>query len=180
METPQHRIVGVATALGVAHIHSLPVAGVSVTVASAAVFAGGWLSPDVDNQPWWKSLDHWVPDEWLGGGGPLAHRALLHSWLIPVVMWVLALHVSGIGGWVLLGAAYGWASHVVADGIFGHGGFGHGKGVPLVLWFCHVGGWFKADGWPEKAAGALAAVVALWFAVSLAVPLPAIPHPWSV
>ena len=174
METPQHRIVGVTAALGMAHVHSLPVGGLAVTVASAAVFSGGWTSPDLDNSTWWKRLDRLAPDEWLGGGGPLAHRGILHSWLIPAVMWVLALHVSGFGGWVLLGVAYGWASHVAGDFVFGHGGYGHGKGIPLVLWFCHVGGWFKADGWLEKTAGVLAAVVALWLAVGLAVPLP---HP---
>ena len=175
METKHHRPVGVALALGMAHIHHIPPLGVAVTVATAAVAAGGWTSPDLDNSGWWKRLDRWLPDEWLGGGGPLAHRGLLHSWMIPAVVWVAALHLSGVSGWLVLGVAYGWASHVAADGIFGHGGYGHGKGIPLVLWFCHVGGWFRADGWPERCAGRLAYVAALWFAVSLAIP--ALPHP---
>ncbi len=178
METPKHRIVGAATALGMAHVHHLPAAGVLVTVASAAVFSGGHFSPDLDNSTWFKRLDRWLPDEWLGGGGPLAHRGLLHWWGIPAVMWILAVHVAGFPGWILLGAAYGWASHVAGDFAFGRGGYGHGKGIPLLGWFCHVGVGFRANGWPEKTAGTIAMVAAVWFAVGLAIHgLPYQPHP---
>ena len=31
----------------------------------------------------WKTVDRWVPDEWLGHDGPLQHRGITHWWGIP-------------------------------------------------------------------------------------------------
>jgi hypothetical protein len=45
----------------------------------ASVTAGGIASPDVDQFRVWRALDRWLPDEWLGEGGPLQHRGISTS-----------------------------------------------------------------------------------------------------
>ena len=177
METPKHRTLGIATALGLAHVHHLPAAGIVATVASAAVCSGGITSCDLDNSRLWKAMDRWLPDEWLGGGGPLAHRGLLHWWGFPLAMLLVSAHLTGLSSWIVLGAGYGWASHLLGDLVFGQEGYGHGKGIPLLGWYMHVGVGLKADGWPEKMAGLAAGMAAAWFGLGLLLPLPYEPHP---
>ena len=181
METRAHRHVAVAVAVGAAHLHSIPLAGVAVSALCAAITAGGWTSPDVDNQPLAKEFDSLVPDEVLGNGGPLGHRRLAHSWLLPAAAWwAWGRNAVGVPTWALCvpeGALYGWVSHLVMDLVFGERGYGHPKGVPLFLWWGHVGFGRPNEGplalWTSRAA----VILSLWWAIGLVLPgLPLEPY----
>ena len=80
METGPHRVLAVATVLAAAHTWELPPTQVGVMCAVAAATGGGILSPDIDNRKAAKTIDGIVPDEALGGGGPLGHRQITHWW----------------------------------------------------------------------------------------------------
>jgi hypothetical protein len=200
METLPHRIVGAAAALTVAHYpqvggwHAGPVqvpvvhlphltpAGVLASVIWAAIASGGPMSPDIDNQPWWKHLDRVLPDEWLTHGGPLGHRRLMHWWGLPaavVVVWHLAAPtvppLTLAAAW---GAWIGWVSHLLpADCMFGeHNRYDHrGPGVPLAPWWGHVGLDLAADG---PTARLFTYAAAGWGALAAATLIPALANYW--
>lgn len=178
METWAHRAVGVAAVLAVAHYPvgpHLPWWALSAATAAAAVTSGGWTSPDVDNQGMAKAADRLLPDEILGGGGPLGHRQLAHSVTLPVAAlaawWLYVPAVPLLVVALAWGAWLGWVSHLVGDAVFGMAGIGHRKGVPLLLWWGHVGVGLRADGVIEKVVGGLSYAVAVFAGVTLVGPL---------
>jgi hypothetical protein len=119
---PAHHLAGFATGAALATAAHQPVWVAVASACLASVTAGGVLSPDVDQFKVWRALDRWLPDEWLGEGGPLQHRGLSHWWGIPagVAAW---LYVSGGPWWAWMLLA-GWVSHLVADWAFGQAGVG--------------------------------------------------------
>jgi hypothetical protein len=143
-----HYLAGFATGAALA-MHAHQPAWVAVGSAGlAAVTAGGVLSPDVDQFKVWRALDRWLPDEWLGEGGPLQHRGLSHWWGIPaaVAVW---LYVSGGPWWAWMLLA-GWVSHLAADWAFGKRAWGRGPGIPFLPWWGHRGLGGDAGGLLER------------------------------
>lgn len=179
METWAHTSLATAAAVAFAHVCPASLVDVAVTIAVAAVTGGGKASPDLDNCGKSKAIDGALPDEALGGGGPLGHRQLLHSWMIPTAAWILlAPHATGPALAALRGAVTGWGSHIASDAVFGLPGPGHGRGVPLILWYVRFGGWLRANGWLEHCFGATCVAAAAWWGIGLAVHgLPYQPHP---
>ena len=140
------------------------------TLAMAAVStvtAGGLLSQDFDNGALWKLLDKWIPDEWLGAGGPLQHRGILHWVAWPFVIAWLWHRWIGLGyalpvaaPWAGYGLAVGWGSHLILDFIYGKrvihpegGGIIVRAGVPLFPWWGHIGGLWTSSGIGSQTAG---------------------------
>lgn len=176
METKWHRALGVATVAGAAHVLHLSATDVLLAVPAAAVFSGGATSPDADNQPWWQALDRWLPDEWLGAGGPLQHRGLMHWLGLPALFWwLVGSHLTGPAHAVAFGAMLGWCSHLAGDCLWGMRGFGHERGIPLLPWGWHVGLGLRADGILEKTFGLAAGAAACWWLAGLGLPLPCQP-----
>jgi hypothetical protein len=143
-----HHLAGFATgaALATAAHQSAWVAVTSAGLAS--VTAGGVLSPDVDQFKVWRALDRWLPDEWLGEGGPLQHRGISHFWGLPAAA---AAYLYVVGGpwwaWMLLA---GWVSHLAADWAFGKRAWGRGPGIPFLPWWAHHGLGGDAGGLLER------------------------------
>lgn len=186
MNTPGHRWTAVAAVLAAATVtHPAPV---HVTVAALTAWAtgGGVLSPDVDNQPAWKALDRWLPDEWLGNGGPLQHRGITHSWMIPAgayLAWRLGyLPAHGVVLAALAGVWLAWVSHLLADCLFGasYPMVGRPAGVPLFLWWGHVGTGLSCTGVTARLAGMAAPAAAVWLALCFTLNRSPIPGgtPW--
>lgn len=77
-------------------------------VLVASVFAHGRLSPDADRYP---LMRRFIP------GG---HRGITHWWLLPVLGFIAArMYVPLEWQWAPLAVVAGWASHIVADAVFG-------------------------------------------------------------
>ena len=179
METGPHRVLAVATVLAAAHTWELPPTQVGVMCAVAAATGGGILSPDIDNRKAAKTIDGIVPDEALGGGGPLGHRQITHWWGWPALLaaWLtydppLPVAVS----WMLWGVVAGWGSHVAGDALLGAAGYGHGKGVPLLLWWVRFGTGIDCGSLFARVVsyGVVPAALA-WLTVTLATGWPVIP-----
>jgi hypothetical protein len=147
-EAPAHHLAGFAmgAALATAAHQSAWVALGSACLAS--ITAGGVLSPDVDQFKLWRALDRWLPDEWLGEGGPLQHRGISHFWGLPAAA---AAYLYVVGGpwwaWMLLA---GWVSHLVLDWAVGKRAWGRGPGIPLLPWWAHHGLGGDAGGLLER------------------------------
>jgi membrane-bound metal-dependent hydrolase YbcI (DUF457 family) len=167
MLTTAHRRFGAFTVLALnaagvgAHVSLV---GTIIAASSAAVFAGGRTSPDIDQRKWWKDLDTLMPDEVLGHGGPLGHRQITHWWGFPAFAalswWAFVPATPSLIWTVLFGAWIGWCSHLVGDAIFGKGNprYGMGKGVPMLPWWGHVGLGLKCGGWAERITSGLLVV----------------------
>lgn len=173
VRTPTHHLFGATTALALIH-WAPPVTGATATgvfVAVATATAGGPLSCDLDNKGWWKRMDRWIPDEWLGKGGPFKHRGLLHWWALPAALaWATSAgHVPPAVAPAALGLAAGWGSHILGDLVFGKANrrVGLGRGVPFFPWWGYVGLGLKADGWTEHTVNALLLPAAGWLALSI-------------
>jgi hypothetical protein len=136
---------------------------------------------DIDQRGWWRKLDKLLPDEWLGGGGALAHRGITHwiAWgpLIAVAWWWALAHgpaVLGSMSWVGWGVAAGWASHSVMDALFGHavrtleGAIVVRRGVPTVLWYRHRFGVWTSSGPGSAFAGFVLSMVAVGQVLAMA------------
>ena len=93
------------------------------------------VGPDIDNARWWRKLDRYIPDEWVGFGGPLGHRGLTHWWGWPALLAWTAWQIPAEGRWPILALAVGWASHLVGDLVFGI----TPPGIPLAPWWAHIG-----------------------------------------
>jgi hypothetical protein len=145
---PAHHLAGFATGAALATLAHQPVWVAVGSACLASVTAGGITSPDVDQFRVWRALDRWLPDEWLGEGGPLQHRGLSHFWGLPAAAAVY-LYVSGGPWWVWMLLA-GWVSHLVADWAFGKRAWGRGPGIPLGPWFWHHGLGLDAGGLLER------------------------------
>ena len=134
---PAHRVGGVTAWLAVAPHLAIPGWQVAAGAVIAGATAHGRLSPDVDNTRTWRRVDPYVPDEALGGNGPLAHRGVAHWWGLPALAlgWVALGHDPGVLAWEVAAVAVAWASHVALDAVFGQ----QPPGVPLAPWGWHVG-----------------------------------------
>lgn len=179
METWAHHGFGAAVAAAYLHLVPASPTDAAITVTTTLLTSGGLLSPDMDNRPLAKKIDGAVPDETLGSGGPLGHRQLLHCWMLPATAWLtMSPTLTGTALAALRGLVIGWGSHIASDLPFGHPGPGHGRGVPLILWYVRAGGWLAANGITEKIFGALSVVAATWWIIGLMHPgLPYQPHP---
>lgn len=144
---PMHHLGGAYAGAGLAWAQHQPW---WVIAASAAIAAAAAPGPDVDQRRWWRTLDRWVPDEWLGWGGPLQHRGITHWWGIPAAG-ALAVMAFTPGLWVAWAILAGWASHLALDFIFGKASpFGRGAGIPLMPWWRYVGVGLDAGGRVEN------------------------------
>lgn len=152
-----HRAVAAATALTLAHTTHAPVWQYPLTIGLAIATSAGPTSPDVDQTRAWRRLDRWIPDEALGDGGPLQHRGITHSWLLPLLA-LIATHVlvPADTRWIAHAALVGWTSHLVADLVFGREGAGRGPGIPLLGWTRHIGCGLPVGGLLERAVTAIA------------------------
>lgn len=187
MNGPTHRLTGAATWLVVSPLLTATPAGVLAGGVVAVVCSGGrgW-SPDADQGWLWRALDRWLPDEWMGEGGPLQHRGITHWWFWPValllVAWWLPVSLTlTAGGWAgtmpmglpLSAVAVGWGSHILGDFLIGAEGGGREAGVPLGPWFWHVGLGFECDGLMERfIRWALVPAVGVLVAWQVGVPMP--------
>lgn len=169
-----HRAFAAVAVLSLGHATHYPTAAVITATAAALVTAGGVLSPDVDQFKAWRAADALLPDEEIGG--PLGHRQLTHWWGIPAAATFLAWPAVSVAPlWVqvlAVGALLGWCSHLAGDFLFGAGGYGRGKGIPLAPWGWHVGLGVPNDSWVARTFGVLLVPAALWLAVSLVFHLP--------
>jgi membrane-bound metal-dependent hydrolase YbcI (DUF457 family) len=146
-----HHLAGFVTGAALATAAHQPAWVAVASAALASVTAGGVLSPDVDQFKVWRALDRWLPDEWLGEGGPLQHRGISHwfGWPLAAVLWaVYALPPSGYA-WAVYALIAGWASHLLLDFAFGKRAWGRGPGIPLAPWWAHVGIGLDAGGMLE-------------------------------
>ena len=124
-----HRAVAAATGMAIAH-HAGH--GPWLTIGSgliATALAAGITSPDVDQA--WPEQHH----------GPLKHRGITHSWILPALAWWLFQPTtSSLAGLLIAG----WCSHLAADFVFGHAYWHRGRkvrgpGIPLAPWWWHIG-----------------------------------------
>jgi hypothetical protein len=149
-EAKTHHLVGAYAGAGLACLAHQPWPAIAAAAGVASLFAGGRLSPDIDQFKAWRRLDKWLPDELLGHGGPLGHRRISHWWGIPAAACaaLAAVHTVAPGpGWMAwvwlaaLAALTGWTSHLVADFAFGKACWqdGRGPGIPFAPWWGHHG-----------------------------------------
>jgi LexA-binding, inner membrane-associated putative hydrolase len=143
-----HRVFAVAVQIAAGSALHEPLWQVIAGIPFAVAFSAGPTSPDLDDTRTWKQLDRWIPDEWLGDGGPMQHRGLLHWWGIPalVAMLIDLLAPATPITWAAWAVVVGWTSHIVADCVFGQCGYGTRTGVPVLPWWAHVGLGFKSNG----------------------------------
>ena len=142
-EQNTHRRFGVTTGIlfGAALGASLPaIAGLA---AIGWATAGGAASPDVDQ--------HFDIHR-----GPLKHRGITHSWMIPAVAWYLTRpDLNTLGGVLVAGVILGWVSHLIADFVVGAKGWGRDAGIPFLFHWAHFGLGFKNEGVVETILSAL-------------------------
>lgn len=167
-----HHAGGAAAGLAVGHLGAVAAGWtpgqVLLLAATATVTAGGKLSPDLDQSKWWRRMDRWLPDEWLGGGGPLAHRNITHWWGTTVALaagWATLLHyVPKLTPlWpVAVGHVVGWLfGHLALDLVFGKqvhapdGGIIVRRGIPMMPWWAHRGGLARSGDIGSQTAGVL-------------------------
>lgn len=169
--------VGQLVILTAPHVDAIgdrnPVLAAAAITLIAATTGGGRLSPDVDQFKAWRSLDRWLPDEWLGAGGPLQHRGITHWWgttLALALAWcVLLAAIPPLTSiwWAGAGVVTGWASHLALDCVFGlqvrspDGAVIVRAGIPMAPWWAHRGGWFRSGDIGSQTAGGFLTVVGL-------------------
>jgi hypothetical protein len=164
---PTHVIGGAYAGAGLAWAQHQPWWVMATSAAIAAAVAPG---PDVDQRRWWRTLDRWVPDEWLGWGGPLQHRGITHFWGVPAAA-ALAVMAFTPGLWVAWAILAGWVSHLLLDAVWGMASpWDHrGPGIPLLPWSHHVGLGLDTGGALETVARwvlSVAPAVLIWHAVT--------------
>jgi hypothetical protein len=141
-----HRLFAAGIAMGAALLAGYPLLAVPGG-ALAALTAAGRSSPDADQSRGWREFDDAVPDEWLGGGGPLQHRGIMHWWGLPATaqwaLWPLVQRMPAplhpLAGLPLAALLIGWWSHLLGDFLFGRAGYGRAAGIPLGPWHWHIG-----------------------------------------
>ena len=147
MNAPTHALLGAASWLVLAGpVEHRPAWQQAAGTLLAVVVSVG---PDIDNARWWRKLDRYVPDEWLGYGGPLAHRGLTHWWGWPALVAWTTWQMPTASAWPVLALAVGWASHLLGDLVFGI----TPPGIPLAPWWAHVGLRLKVGGVMEWLTG---------------------------
>jgi hypothetical protein len=151
MNGTAHRFFAVAVQVASGTSLNEPWWQVVAGIPFAVAFSAGPTSPDLDDTRTWKKLDRWIPDEWLGDGGPMQHRGLLHWWGLPAVVGLLISLFAAETPitWAAWAVVVGWASHIVADAVFGQRGYGTQRGVPLLPWWSHIGCGFKSNGYVQ-------------------------------
>lgn len=107
-------------------------------VGASVVALATASAPDVDNTRWWQEVRQRVPVHVVRRA--LNHRGLTHWWGVPLGMYLSQDDPS----WVLLGLVLGYASHLVADALFGK------TGVPVLPWGWHLGLRLKMGGGLER------------------------------
>lgn len=148
-----HRLLGGCAGIAWASASDLGPAQTAVSVAVAVLTSAGLASPDVDLSALWRSADRWLPDEWLGSGGPMQHRGITHWWALPLALALFARYALPPSVWWLVGAAVvGWTSHLLGDLVFGRADVrsARGPGVPVMPWWGHVGLGLDVDGVLER------------------------------
>ena len=171
MLTRTHHLLGLVMAVAVAP-RVAPGLAEGITLAAVTIVtAGGPLSPDLDQQAWWRMLDRWVPDEALGHGGPMRHRGITHWWGVPASLALVLATSPGhsLAWWAAAGLVCGWTSHLAGDLVVGAKSRHRGPGIPLAPWWWHVGLGAPCAGWVEQALGVALPVVAVWQAAVVAV-----------
>jgi hypothetical protein len=151
----------------------MPIRDALALAAVSTITGGGELSPDVDQRKWFRTLDRWLPDEWLGGGGPLQHRGVTHWTAWPPILaigWAVAIAfgppILGRFWWIGYGVALGWASHAILDALYGHavhtpeGMIVVRRGVPTMPWWRHRAGIWTSSGIGSQTAGIVLTLVA--------------------
>ena len=163
-----HVAVGTVTGLALAATaHWTPWQAAAATLI-APMFAAGPLSPDVDQFHAWKIADRWIPDELLGAGGPMQHRGITHWWGLGIG-WVALWGVVPAGWrWLVLVAATGWLSHLVADFVVGAASPYRPAGIPLAPWGWHRGVGCRCGGLVERLLTVLV-LPGLWIWLALSV-----------
>lgn len=152
MDGNPHRVFAAASWVLAATAAGTPGWIVATGLIPATALSAGFSSPDIDNTPLWRKMLKYFPGKL--DNKILGHRRLTHWWGWPAYLMHL-LHQAGptsmptIVYWLLWAMLTGWVSHIVGDFVFGQGGRGTPKGVPLVLWFAHVGVGLKS-GCEEK------------------------------
>lgn len=148
MEQRTHVLLGAACGLGYAWTASVDGWVAGSLAALAAVVAP---LPDVDQAGWFRSLDRWLPDEWLGNGGPLQHRGVTH-WApgYAAAGFVLWPTTSGLSRLALIGVLVGLLSHILGDFVVGKAGYGRAAGVPVAPWWAHAGLALDCGGLAER------------------------------
>ncbi len=180
MDTGPHRVLAVGVVLAAAHTWSMPAGQVWVMATVASVTGGGAMSLDVDNQRWFRRLDRWVPDEWLGNGGPLQHRGLLHWWGWPALL--AAFVTRGptfpvLASWALWGVVAGWVSHLIGDFLQGAQNpmYGLRAGIPLMPWWWHIGTGIPCGSLRAKTMNWTVYATTVWAAATLVFHAPLLP-----
>jgi hypothetical protein len=166
-----HRLFAAGIAMGTALVAGYPLLAIPGG-ALAAVTAAGRSSPDADASRAWRAFDDAVPDEWLGAGGPLQHRGIMHWWGLPAAaQWALWPYVhrvpaplDAIVGFVFAALLIGWWSHLLGDFLFGRAGYGRAAGIPLGPWHWHVGLGLDVGGWLEVVVRVALATACSWLA----------------
>lgn len=175
MNGPDHRMAAAATWVAVSIATWGPTWQTLAGIPIAVLFSAGRTSPDIDNTRGWKTLDRWIPDEWLGAGGPLGHRRLMHWWGIPAAAAALTwLLMPAPLAWAAYAGIIGWASHLAFDAIFGKAGYGTPRGIPVGPWFWHIGAGLKSDGRAQHLTLIPILTIMVW--VACGHPTPHLPH----
>ncbi len=161
MMGPTHCALAAVTGLGVGMAMGWDAPQAVAGSLVATLTAAGPTSPDVDNRRWWMRLDRYAPDEYLGRGGPLQHRGIMHWWGLPAAM-ACALAVTtplpAQWMWAAYALVIGWASHLLGDFLVGKASVmftRRGPGIPLMPWWGHVGVGLKCGGVVEWILGVL-------------------------
>jgi hypothetical protein len=182
MMGPGHYALGACFGMAYVQVAGLDVFDAILVVPVSAFFSHGCVSPDLDNTRFWQALDRRIPDEQLGEQGPMRHRGILHAWELHLALSLTLATYAAVtdAWWPVVGGAVlaGWWSHLAGDFIVGARSKSRGPGIPLVLWWCHVGLGFKCNGLVERSLVWLLPLVVLpWQAAWY---LTGTPQPWTL
>ncbi|GLY33046.1 metal-dependent hydrolase [Kineosporia sp. NBRC 101731] len=133
MDGSTHRLFAASVSIATSTATGAPLWQAAASAVIGTASAAGWTSPDAD-----QSWLHWVP------GG---HRGLTHWWGIPALLSVAVLvFVPPEAAWALWALILGWASHLLADFIFGE----RPPGIPMAPWWSYAGLGLNSGGGVEK------------------------------
>lgn len=125
-----HRASSCLATLEGAHALGWPLWQVISGAAVSAFFGGGKFSPDCDLRWAAKKIDAALPDERLGGHGPLGHHGWTHSPWVPLLA-IVGIYAVAPWAWFALAGAAAWLWHDLGDALVGRGGAMIPAGIPL-------------------------------------------------